>query len=182
MLCLAMYPLVVGAGSYVVQRGDTTDNCFIIDTGEVTLDRHDGTTPTELREGFFFGEHALLHGGWECDYSVRAVKTTQLLVLTKHALDAVLEKYPSFAVHVHEKLLKRQAAMAPERVSFLIKKKPKKDGDGEGAAAFSPLQRGIALATVIRFFKSVLARPREERMERRSARPWYRYRTRVAEV
>ena len=173
MLCTRMYPRVVGAGSNVISRGDIVQDCFIIENGEVIVERHDGNAPTTLRDGFFFGEFALLHGDWTSDITVRATRTTDLVVLPKDAMDEVLEQHPAFAVHVHEKLLNPSAAFAPERVSFLVKKKKKKNSETSGqvhGAQFSPLQRGIAIATMVRFFRRTMALPAKERAARQRTR------------
>ena len=117
MLCTRMYPRVVGAGSNVISRGDIVQDCFIIENGEVIVERHDGNAPTTLRDGFFFGEFALLHGDWTSDITVRATRTTDLVVLPKDAMDEVLEQHPAFAVQSGElSTLEQEGALEQDGV------------------------------------------------------------------
>ncbi|MGB8645700.1 MAG: patatin-like phospholipase family protein [Anaerolineae bacterium] len=98
-------------GDLVCSEGDIGDSMYIIESGQVKI-----FTEVEgqervfsyLNPGNFFGESALLTGEPR-SASVRVTIDSDLVVITKSALDELIEKYPVIAVDLSRELGRRLA-------------------------------------------------------------------------
>jgi len=94
------------AGQIVFHMGEMGDTFYIIEAGEVEVLAPDmGSQPSgvinRLREGDFFGEIALLRAVPRTA-TIRSVKPTRLLAISREDFDLVVKKYPSIAHGVAE--------------------------------------------------------------------------------
>jgi len=106
---LAPYP----AGMAVVREGDAGDSLFVIARGRAEVSIHSAATGADrpmaiLVAGDYFGEMSLLTGAPR-SATVRALEDTELLVLTKAALEPVLVHDPTAAERLSQAMSKRQA-------------------------------------------------------------------------
>lgn len=93
--------VAVATGELLIRQGDPGDAMFIIRQGKMQaeLEGPDGITPLEtLGPGKIIGEIALL-SGTPRTASVRALEPTDVWCLSRARLDALMLKYPGFAVH-----------------------------------------------------------------------------------
>ena len=101
-------------GELVIRKGDEGSELFIVRSGGVAVEIGEGLAQTEvarLTAGQFFGEMSLMTGE-KRTASVRAVVETELLVIDKAALQAVLESAPDLAARISRILAERSAALA----------------------------------------------------------------------
>ncbi len=119
--------LSLAPNEVLIRQGDPGDAMFIIRQGrmQAELEGPDGVTALEtLEPGKIVGEIALL-GGAPRTASVRALEPTQVWRLSRARLDALMLKYPSFAVHFNHLIGRRLAnvshhlATAKESVATL---------------------------------------------------------------
>lgn len=97
-------------GELVIQQGDYGEELFIVERGkvEVLIDRHHGMEHVAtLGPRDFFGEMSLLTGE-QRRASVRADGEVSLLVVSKEALQPILEAVPELATHLSEVLSARE--------------------------------------------------------------------------
>jgi CRP-like cAMP-binding protein len=111
-----MHPQLIDVGTVILQQGDLseTDFLLLILCGEVTVetlnaDRHVPDTQTVLGPGSIIGEMALFNGGAR---SATCTATTQVhcAVLTRDALQALIQKDPAAAAGLLAALAQRLAA------------------------------------------------------------------------
>ena len=97
-------------GELIVRQGDTGDSLYIIASGlvKVTKREKDSTSHelARLQTGDYFGEMSLL-GGQPRSADITAITDTITLKLLKQDMDAILQEYPSIAVHFSKVLSKR---------------------------------------------------------------------------
>jgi CRP-like cAMP-binding protein len=101
-----------GADEAVVRQGDQTAEMFIVQRGEVVVQRENGHGPIEvarLGPGAFFGEMALMTGERRTA-TVRAGGPCTLIGVDQGALKAVLEASPDLASLISRVIAERQAA------------------------------------------------------------------------
>lgn len=109
-------------GELVIQQGDHGQELFIVERGkvEVLVDRHHGMEHVAtLGPRDFFGEMSLLTGE-QRRATVRSEGEVALLVVSKDALQPILEASPQLATDISEVLAEREVALgrqshAPER-------------------------------------------------------------------
>ena len=98
------------SGEVIVRQGDTGDSLYLITSGlvKVTKREKDGTSQelARLQAGDYFGEMSLL-GGQPRSADITAISETTTFVLFKEDMDAILQDYPSIAVHFSKVLSKR---------------------------------------------------------------------------
>jgi voltage-gated potassium channel len=80
------------AGDVIVRRGEPAHAMYFIASGAVEVELPNQTV--ELGEGSFFGERALLHKSPR-SATVRAVRSTKLLLLDAADLHALMERHPA---------------------------------------------------------------------------------------
>ena len=116
----------VDAGCLILRQGTTGREMYIINRGAVEIFKREETTDpdtgcvqhrqiwlTNLREGQFFGEFALL-GSKQRSVSVRSITACSLFILTLDAFDAVDKIYPELRIKLEQKINVRNAAVAKE--------------------------------------------------------------------
>jgi CRP-like cAMP-binding protein len=93
------------AGSTVFRQGAPGDSLYVILSGHVRIfDENDREIDEErLEPGGYFGERSLVLDMTRAKCA-EAVEDTELLVLPKHAFEAVVEANPGVAEHVRERL------------------------------------------------------------------------------
>ncbi|PIE36256.1 hypothetical protein CSA56_00790 [candidate division KSB3 bacterium] len=98
------------SGEVIVRQGDTGDSLFIITRGlvQVTKREKDGTSHelARLQNGDYFGEMSLLAGQPRMA-DITAITETTTFILFKEDIDAILQEYPTIAVHFSKVLSKR---------------------------------------------------------------------------
>jgi len=97
-------------GKLVVKKGSPGTNFFIILKGQLELRADDGNKLADLGEGEMFGEMSLLSAE-PFLYSVVALNTTQLAVLSVKNFKEVLKKYPVLQMFLFKLLVDRARAM-----------------------------------------------------------------------
>lgn len=106
-------------GELVIQQGDYGDELFIVERGkvQVLLDRHGGMEHVAtLGPRDFFGEMSLLTGE-QRRATVRAEGEVTLMVVSKQALQPIIEDFPDLATEITEVLAEREAQLRTSRVS-----------------------------------------------------------------
>jgi small-conductance mechanosensitive channel len=106
-------------GETIVHQGDQSAEMFVVDGGEVVVERTRAGQVLELARlsgGKFFGEMALMTGEPRAA-TVRAASTSSLIVIDHRAFKAVLDAAPDLAEHVSRVLAERQAALADQDAS-----------------------------------------------------------------
>lgn len=102
-----------GAGEPIVRQGERTAEMFIVQSGEVSVQREEpGAVPIEvarLGAGAFFGEMALMTGELRMA-TVRARSECSLIGIDQKAFKAVLESSPELAALISRAIAERQAA------------------------------------------------------------------------
>ena len=101
-VALLLVRRVAKAGEVIVREGDPGDSMFIVSTGEVraSLLREGRDLPVAtMRDGDFFGEMAVLSGEPRTA-TVTAVKSTELLELSREHLSEICSRHP----HVEAKI------------------------------------------------------------------------------
>jgi potassium-dependent mechanosensitive channel len=101
--------LVWPAGSVVVARGSATDGLYIVLTGLARVLDAAGKELSVLGPGEVFGEFSLLLGTPR-QHDVVAAEDTELMVVPKERIQALLDSRPEFARNVRAQLEARQAA------------------------------------------------------------------------
>lgn len=98
------------AGETIVRQGDTGNSLYILTSGIVKVTRRekDGTSRelARFQSGDYFGEMSLL-AGQPRSADITTLTDTTTLVLFKQDMDAILQEYPSIAVHFSKVLSKR---------------------------------------------------------------------------
>jgi hypothetical protein len=101
-VALLLVRRVAKVGEVIVREGDPGDSMFIVSTGEVraTILRDGQQVPVAtMRDGDFFGEMAVLSGEPRTA-TVTAVKSTELLELSREHLSEICARHP----HVEAKI------------------------------------------------------------------------------
>ncbi len=101
-VALLLVRRVTKVGEVIVREGDPGDSMFIVSTGEVraTILRDGRQAPVaSMRDGDFFGEMAVLSGEPRTA-TVTAVKSTELLELSREHLSEICARHP----HVEAKI------------------------------------------------------------------------------
>jgi small-conductance mechanosensitive channel/CRP-like cAMP-binding protein len=103
-------------GETVVRQGDQSAQMFIVDSGEVAVERarsaHSNNVElARLGAGKFFGEMALMTGEPRAA-TVRAMSTTSLIAIDHRAFRSVLESAPDLAHLISRVIAERQAALS----------------------------------------------------------------------
>jgi len=129
-----LHPEVVGKGDTIIRAGEAADCMFIIDTGEVVSKRLTGNPRKEqktlMHDGMFFGELALLKEGTKRFETVRATRTTELMILSKKDLDLVLKEHPEAKDLLAEFNVRRPSFDEHEVTEEDLFKLADTDGDG----------------------------------------------------
>lgn len=98
----------VRAGEIVFKAGDQGDALYVVAEGLVEVLDNQKQTLAELNEGQAFGEMALLSGGTRTA-TVRALRDSRLLVITKQNFDRLLAENPFVAEQFYK--LSRERAL-----------------------------------------------------------------------
>jgi CRP/FNR family cyclic AMP-dependent transcriptional regulator len=93
------------AGNMIVEEGDAAAGFFLITDGEVEVTRG-GTRLTTLGKNDFFGEMALLDGHPR-SASVRALRDTSTLAMTRWDFTSEVETSPEMALEIIQVLTRR---------------------------------------------------------------------------
>ena len=121
-------PLHVAAGALVIAEGEAADSMFIVGYGRLRTERHHGghgNLPGEVGPGGTVGEAALIT---ETPHpaSVRAVRDSLVLRLSRDGLETLAEWHPDLPLHLARHVLQRTittpgrvAEPAPEAVTTL---------------------------------------------------------------
>jgi len=107
-LARALKPIVCLPGDYIFRYGQMGTEMYFISQGTVEIISPDQETVLALLgPGQFFGEIAVLEQRRR-NASARVLELCRLYVLSRKALQEVLEHYPDFAAHVHEVAQRRR--------------------------------------------------------------------------
>jgi hypothetical protein len=116
-VALLLVRRVAKAGEVIVQEGDPGDSMFIVSTGEVRAAiRRDGAElpVATMRDGDFFGEMAVLSGEPRTA-TVTAVKTTELLELSREHLSEICSRHPHVEAKIRLAYDERVSRSSPQR-------------------------------------------------------------------
>ena len=116
-VALLLVRRVAKAGEIIVQEGDPGDSMFIVSTGEVraTIRRDGAELPVAtMRDGDFFGEMAVLSGEPRTA-TVTAVKTTELLELSREHLSEICSRHPHVEAKIRLAYDERVSRSSPQR-------------------------------------------------------------------
>jgi hypothetical protein len=116
-VALLLVRRVAKAGEVIVQEGDPGDSMFIVSTGEVraTIRREGGEIPVAtMRDGDFFGEMAVLSGEPRTA-TVTAVKSTELLELSREHLSEICSRHPHVEAKIRLAYDERVSRSTPQR-------------------------------------------------------------------
>jgi Cyclic nucleotide-binding domain len=116
-VALLLVRRVVKAGEVIVREGDPGESMFIVSTGEVraTLLRDGEDLPVAtMRDGDFFGEMAVLSGEPRTA-TVTAVKSTELLELSREHLSEICARHPHVEAKIRLAYDERVSRSAPRR-------------------------------------------------------------------
>ena len=105
----------VKTGTVIVQEGDPGDSMFIVSTGEVDATVEDNGKTVKVhsfKDGDFFGEMAVLSGEPRTA-TVTAVKSTELLELSRDNLHKIFSKHPDVEAKI--RLAYDERAMNPPK-------------------------------------------------------------------
>ena len=100
----------VPAETLIVRRGEVAQSMYFIASGEVEIDLE--AAPVRLGQGQFFGEMALLHK-IRRTATVRATRSTKLLVLDAGDFQSLIERNESIGRHIQEVARQRSDSQAP---------------------------------------------------------------------
>ena len=103
--------LVWAPGASVFERGSEADGLYIVLSGLVQILDDGGREVAELGPGDFFGEFSLLLGTPH-QHDARAAEETELVVVPKEQVEALLASTPELARNIREKLEQRQGENA----------------------------------------------------------------------
>ncbi len=116
-VALLLVRRVAKVGEVVVREGDPGDSMFIVSTGEVraTILRDGGQLPVAtMRDGDFFGEMAVLSGEPRTA-TVTAVKSTELLELSREHLSEICSRHPHVEAKIRLAYDERVSRPSPQR-------------------------------------------------------------------
>ena len=102
----------VPAGRCLMAQGDRGAEMFVIESGQVRVER-DGRRINTLGPGDFFGEIALLDGGPRTA-TVTADEPCRLLVLTHREFHALMDEFPKVGAEVLTALAHRIRRLEPD--------------------------------------------------------------------
>lgn len=92
-------------GEFLFQQGDSGDSMLILVSGSLIAENNSGgktkTCTTNLEEGSFFGERALL-GDFPRAATVQAAQPSSLLVVAKNQIEQTRQAYPSWERALHQ--------------------------------------------------------------------------------
>ncbi len=116
-VALLLVRRVAKVGEVIVREGDPGDSMFIVSTGEVraTVLRDGGQLPVAtMRDGDFFGEMAVLSGEPRTA-TVTAVKSTELLELSREHLSEICSRHPHVEAKIRLAYDERVSRSSPQR-------------------------------------------------------------------
>ncbi len=116
-------------GEIVIQQGDYGEELFIVERGEVDVlvDAHDGMQHVAtLRKDQFFGEMSLMTGEMRAA-TVRTDSEVCLLVVSKEALQPILEAEPALAEGLSRMLAERESQLDAASIRPVPEKKTRGD-------------------------------------------------------
>lgn len=113
-LAKLMVPRDIKAGEVIIKEGDQAAGFFVISSGKVEVVQGvDSGSPTVLNtlgEGDFFGEMALFEG-FPRNATIRAVKDTECMAMTRWDFTAEMKNHPEIAVGMVLVLVRRLRAV-----------------------------------------------------------------------
>jgi CRP-like cAMP-binding protein len=115
-----METIEVESGEIVVRQGEPADNFFIVQDGEVEVIHEDagqGRSVALLRRGQFFGEMAILRN-MPRTATVRAVRPTQLLVMSKDVFRALVAQSLATSDDFDQIIHRRLTELAQGKLDF----------------------------------------------------------------
>jgi hypothetical protein len=116
-VALLLVRRVAKVGEVIVREGDPGESMFIVSTGEVraTILRDGQQVPVAtMRDGDFFGEMAVLSGEPRTA-TVTAVKSTELLELSREHLSEICARHPHVEAKIRLAYDERVSRSAPQR-------------------------------------------------------------------
>ncbi|MGH9390192.1 MAG: cyclic nucleotide-binding domain-containing protein [Vicinamibacteria bacterium] len=116
-VALLLVRRVAKVGEVIVREGDPGASMFIVSTGEVraTILREGAQVPVAtMRDGDFFGEMAVLSGEPRTA-TVTAVKSTELLELSREHLSEICARHPHVEAKIRLAYDERVSRSAPPR-------------------------------------------------------------------
>jgi len=116
-VALLLVRRVAKVGEMIVREGDPGESMFIVSTGEVraTILRDGRQMPVAtMRDGDFFGEMAVLSGEPRTA-TVTAVKSTELLELSREHLSEICARHPHVEAKIRLAYDERVSRSAPQR-------------------------------------------------------------------
>ena len=96
------------AGSVVFERGSAADGLYIVLSGAVRVAGDGGVDLALLGPGEYFGEFSLLLGTVH-QHEVRAAEDSELLVVPRELVEALLAAHPEIAARMRRRAEERQA-------------------------------------------------------------------------
>lgn len=112
-LMSAMTRRTIEANQTIFWLGDASDALYVVSDGRVVItvptEQGDHMTLDTLGPGGFFGEIGLLDGGPRTA-TVRALETTELLVLEREPFQSFLRQHPNVAIDILAVMGRRQRA------------------------------------------------------------------------
>ncbi|MBI3463256.1 MAG: cyclic nucleotide-binding domain-containing protein, partial [Planctomycetes bacterium] len=100
-LAMTLKPQVFSAGEYVVRKGESGNEMYFLNRGEVEVLDGEGRPMNTLSDGGFFGEIALLLSQPRIA-SIRAITDCDVFVLDRSDFSKVLNDHPQFAQSIVE--------------------------------------------------------------------------------
>jgi len=110
------------AGDRLIDQGQKADGAFILISGSVDLmvrHRDQEITLQPLKKDDFFGELALL-AQFDWFFSVRAATDVEVLVISRHAFQKVIEKFPSEKDVLIERVIQLRVSRLVGQTSYML--------------------------------------------------------------
>lgn len=109
-------------GEKIITQGDKAENCYLLIRGEVdiiTRHREQEIVVQRLHDDSFFGELALL-ARFNWFFSARAVKETEVLIISRESFERVLNKYPERRDKITEKVIQLRISRFEHQTANLL--------------------------------------------------------------
>jgi len=121
------YQRTYAPGEIIFDAGDSGDNLYVIQTGEIEIAREGGDTQravARLGPGDFFGELGVVLGR-SCATRAVAVRSTRLLELDRDTLESMCLEQPAIAIRllrvVVARLIEAERRLAAQGVDDLMR-------------------------------------------------------------
>lgn len=110
------------SGDRLIDQGQKADRAFALISGsvDVTVRHRDQEIKLQpLKKDDFFGELALL-AQFDWFFSVRAATDVEVLVISRHAFQKVIEKFPSEKDVLTERVIQLRVSRLVDQTSYML--------------------------------------------------------------